>query len=606
MEPLPIGIESPWRLLAWPRYEAQELELLFTRYLQVLTQPGVCLYLALDPQVDGEPQAAVEVLQQTGARVLGSDAELTVQLFTPVPSQGDLPRLGQRMHCILELPSSQDSPRSTLFEATGLRRLDSTELVEEVLARHGPLLPADISLDEVVESLRDSAWLALFAPPGQQAQRFEIRPAVRFLRRVLEGVPEPELRLAIMEELGQRFPTSRPILVAWAEVLLAQDQPRLAAEKAREALSHYYDDVETQRLFLRCVGETDRFEDAGDCFCSRPFEEFQVYDDGKVYLCNITWIPVAVGNAFEQSVDEIWASPVARAIRESVLDGSFRFCSPMTCARRFRLPRKADHPERHAELVAAGPAAEGLRPTRIGGYYDRSCNLTCPSCRRERIMANRGQQKKLDDMAERVILPLMAEARHAYITGSGDALGSPHFRRLLGRIHGPEYEGCELHLMTNGVLLNDKVWEEISPLAPRIEQLTVSIDGAEPETYERLRRGARWPRLVAAMELLAGKRRAGELRRLNINFVVQEDNYLQMRPLIELARGWAVDQVLFFRLRTWGSFTADEFKAKDIVNPLHPRHTELLAELAHPIFREPIVGMWDLSDLIDKVASEAP
>jgi len=43
--------------------------------------------------------------------------------------------------------------------------------------------------------------------------------------------------------------------------------------------------------------------------------------------------------------------------------------------------------------------------------------------------------------------------------------------------------------------------------------------------------------------------------------------------------------------------------ASDIANPLHPRHPELMAELAHPLFAAPIVDHYDMYELIVRAQS---
>jgi radical SAM protein with 4Fe4S-binding SPASM domain len=61
--------------------------------------------------------------------------------------------------------------------------------------------------------------------------------------------------------------------------------------------------------------------------CPNPFERFEIKVDGDVYCCCEGWLPKRLGNVFEQDLREIWLGEAARAIRESVLDDSFRFCT---------------------------------------------------------------------------------------------------------------------------------------------------------------------------------------------------------------------------------------------------------------------------------------
>ena len=68
-------------------------------------------------------------------------------------------------------------------------------------------------------------------------------------------------------------------------------------------------------------------------FCEAPFRQLDLYETGKVHLCCSRWLPTPAGDLNVQSVNEAWNSPEAREIRESIFDGSFRFCNHTLCPR---------------------------------------------------------------------------------------------------------------------------------------------------------------------------------------------------------------------------------------------------------------------------------
>lgn len=68
--------------------------------------------------------------------------------------------------------------------------------------------------------------------------------------------------------------------------------------------------------------------------------------------------------------------------------------------------------------------------------------------------------------------------------------------------------------------------------------------------------------------------------------------------MLALCKAWAVDGIRFYRVRQWGNQVPVLFMASDVVNPLNPRHADLLAELAHPDFDDPIVDHYDMYELI--------
>jgi MoaA/NifB/PqqE/SkfB family radical SAM enzyme/tetratricopeptide (TPR) repeat protein len=457
----------------------------------------------------------------------------------------------------------------------------------------------DCSLPGLVAKLSDHALHDSFLPPEEPRQRLDVRGVVRFLQAALRPLGPVSRRLLAIERLAALVKGHRGVLVVWAELLEESGDRPGAAAKARQALSLYYDDVHTQTLFVRCVGDVNFHAGASDRFCPHPFENFEIYKDGSVFPCNCTQVPFPIGNAHTQTKEEIWQSPAAKAIRGSILDGSFRFCSPMTCWQRFNLPKKSEQPARWAELRRIG--VEGVQPPKhLNLSYDLSCNLSCPSCRNGQIMATHEERQKLERVRDRIVLPLLEQgaAESVYITGSGDAFGSPHFRSVLKELCDPKYAHVAITLGTNGQLITPRLWDEFQPLHARFQDITISIDGATPETYERLRRGSTWEKLLRTMGVLETARRTGVIRRTMVNMVVQEQNFREMRPLIALCRGWAVDGIRFYRIRQWGNVAPGTFMASDVANPLHARHAELMAELAHPDFAHPIVDHYDMYSLI--------
>ena len=536
----------------------------------------------------------------------------------------DAPAALAQISAHLSLPSQRPSHILDLLQASlatghetppghvppGVFRSDLTpETIEQIEQKHGGWLSrygyqlsgSAAGLDNILRTLKQPAVLEQYLNASEPRQRQDIRPALFYLRqelaRLCEDVPG---QLKLVERLASMMRNHRAVLVAWAELLEACGERREAAAKAREALSLFYDDVYTQTVFVRCAGDTNHFEKGKEVFCRRPFENFEIYDDGSVYACNITCVPFPIGNAFTQDAQTIWQSPVAQAIRESILDGSFRFCSPMTCFARFGLPRRDRDPKGFQELKDAGVEGK-VGPKELNLSYDRSCNVSCPSCRPHAIMADAGQRKRYEHVRDKVVMPLLETATGVYITGSGDAFGSPHFRGILKQLCDPKYNHVRITLGTNGQLITPRLWQEFAPLHSRFRDITISIDGATPETYERIRRGSSWQRLLEVMDLLKRARDAGTISKIMVNMVVQQDNFREMRPLLELCLGWSVHAVRFYRIRQWGHVIPNQYLDSDVVNPLHPRHGELLEELKHPLFASPIVDRYDMWELIAQV-----
>jgi MoaA/NifB/PqqE/SkfB family radical SAM enzyme len=133
--------------------------------------------------------------------------------------------------------------------------------------------------------------------------------------------------------------------------------------------------------------------------------------------------------------------------------------------------------------------------------------------------------------------------------------------------------------------------------------LSISIDAARAETYEVLRRPGTWAPLMKNLETIAAMRRNGEIRNLQINFVVQDANFREMLEFVELGERLGVDSVWFQRLTSYGAFDEGEFLQADVTNPAHPHHAELLEILRNPAMQKPMINLIMLLPLLPEVVA---
>ena len=178
-------------------------------------------------------------------------------------------------------------------------------------------------------------------------------------------------------------------------------------------------------------------------FCTKPFDTMETLDQGSVNICCPDWLPTPIGG-----IDDLpgaWAGRTVRKVRESIIDGSFKYCSHLDCswiANRSLMPRDSAA----AQALIARFEADGTAPPprELKLSHDRSCNLSCPSCRTDLIVAGKAKQQRLDDQLEKSFVPMLRDATSVYITGSGDPFGSAHFRRLIKRLNRAEFPEAAL------------------------------------------------------------------------------------------------------------------------------------------------------------------
>ncbi|HEX5078877.1 MAG TPA: radical SAM/SPASM domain-containing protein [Geminicoccaceae bacterium] len=414
-------------------------------------------------------------------------------------------------------------------------------------------------------------------------------------RTALDGTAfaDTQARVRFFAWATDRAPRAKLLPVVACADLLAHAEARLARMYAERALGVNQNDLYAQALYDRCHPERPADPDLRGRFCSNPFDKLETLSRGEVYFCCPAWQPIPIGNLESQSAAEIWNSPAAQDIRRSILDGSYRYCSRMHCPKLTAqsLPKAADVTNReHRGFIAARQTRLERGPRRLVLNHDRSCNLSCPSCRTRLIVAGKAEQERMNQIADRVLKPLFAHARKVHITAGGDAFGSAHYRYVLRSISRERPAGLRVDLQTNGLLMAPS-WDELQ-LDGLVDRVYVSIDATRASTYELVRRGGSFERLLDNLAFAAEKRRKGLISHVRLDFVVQTLNFREMPEAVELVRRFGFDGLKFQMIRSWNTYSPEEFAWHNIGSPDHPQFAELLEVLRDPRLRAGFVEFW--------------
>lgn len=131
---------------------------------------------------------------------------------------------------------------------------------------------------------------------------------------------------------------------------------------------------------------------------------------------------------------------------------------------------------------------------------------------------------------------------HTLILSAGnEPLTSPWFADIL-RI-AARYQVPDLLFITNATRLTPKIAEAI--IDSGVTQVQISIDGSTKETYESIRRGADFDKLVKNIRFLTNLRRkhGGKLPRLQFNIVLMKSNLEELDGFVDLAEELEVDWI---------------------------------------------------------------
>jgi MoaA/NifB/PqqE/SkfB family radical SAM enzyme len=147
-------------------------------------------------------------------------------------------------------------------------------------------------------------------------------------------------------------------------------------------------------------------------------------------------------------------------------------------------------------------------------------------------------------------------AKHNNITvhigSDGDPFASLVYRYFMRTV--PDNNTLRFNLQTNGLLIK-KMFGRLDKILTRIDVLNISIDGASKETYELLRRGGQFEKLLENLEFIKDYH---EQFRIRFHMVVQKSNWHEMSKMLELADRFNAHEVIFNRITDWGTY--DNFK----------------------------------------------
>jgi MoaA/NifB/PqqE/SkfB family radical SAM enzyme len=147
-----------------------------------------------------------------------------------------------------------------------------------------------------------------------------------------------------------------------------------------------------------------------------------------------------------------------------------------------------------------------------------------------------------------------------HIGSDGDPFASHVYRHFMEQT--PERNNIKYSILTNGLMFKE-FHTKVPYVINNLQELGVSIDGATKETYEKLRLGGKWEKILEGLECMAEQKQKHGFRFI-LHFVVQKDNYHEMEKIIDLGERYGADRVWLNKIEDWG--TIEDFKTQDIFN----------------------------------------
>jgi MoaA/NifB/PqqE/SkfB family radical SAM enzyme len=319
--------------------------------------------------------------------------------------------------------------------------------------------------------------------------------------------------------------------------------------------------------------------DLKNYICSVPFNSLEIHNNVCFVWCP-SWLPNKV-ELSEIPLKDIWNSDQIIDIRNSILDGSFKYCNKELCPYLSKLVNYG---------VMSGPInlksvtkyisnkLKNNTPDYLVMNFDRTCNYKCPSCRLDLIVEDGKGIKRVEKTIEEIDTYYSADVKTLYITGSGDPFVSVGFRNYLRNFNPQKYPKLQsIHLHTNASMWNKQMWDSMPNIHKYVRTCEISIDAGTKETYEnQTRLGGNWDNLMNNLKFISTLPIT-----VKASFVVQDTNYTEMEIFYNLMYsifGKKVD-VFFGKITNWGTFSEGEFKLKQVWDVNHPEHYLFKKEL---------------------------
>lgn len=364
--------------------------------------------------------------------------------------------------------------------------------------------------------------------------------------------------------------------------LLARGDTENALRHLDHALIVDQEDLYAQELWFAARGEPIEPVDTEKFFCTNPFERLESASRDRLMFCCPAWLPVPAGTLDSDTAEAVWNSPAAQDIRKSVHNGDYKYCSRMHC------PMFSDGMMPKVETIRNPQTRKAIetkqtvmpmKVRRVHLAHDRSCNLSCPSCRTKLLIAGKDENQRMDELTEKALMPILLSSASVGITGSGDPFSSKHYRTIIRRLTKVK-EGPMIRLQTNGLLMA-RSWDELG-LDGRVASVLLSIDAATPATYATIRRGGEFEDLLENLAFLSDLRKRDGVEYVRLDFVTQALNFREMPAAADLMRQFEFDHIKFQMLRSWNTWSAEDFKKQHVGHPGHPEYGALRHVMQDP------------------------
>lgn len=213
--------------------------------------------------------------------------------------------------------------------------------------------------------------------------------------------------------------------------------------------------------------------------------------------------------------------------------------------------RQQENSELNLAEIQAGAAVLRSLPRRLVLELTNACNLNCVMCGRNAAQF-RPTVFQMDWL--RYFEPMLDTVEEVTLMGWGEPTIHPEFVQMLELIHRHD---ARIYFCTNGMRLGQL---KKAIFDNRVDVFAVSVDGARPETNDRIRHGSDLRKITEDLREIKRLQRAENLSYPYINFVfcAMKSNLHELPDLVRLAADIGLEEVKAVYLTAFDQEMAQE------------------------------------------------
>lgn len=288
--------------------------------------------------------------------------------------------------------------------------------------------------------------------------------------------------------------------------------------------------------------------------CLIPFLRLEFGSEGNVTPCCSAFSKVqSVGNISTKNIEEIWNSKRMQRFRRFLYLGKTNKTCNADCPFLFdaisihSLHTTSDHLRLLSDDIKNKRTELSAHPYWFGLSNWGKCNINC-------IMCHRTKELTMPQHVHRTMMEIKNyydKEIEIFATGNGDPFIRNDSFDLLSNFQTTLYPKVKFEILTNGTLLTLETFQKIKHL--KYTWINISVDAATKETYEKIRRGAKWEKIIDNLNIVKRAKESGVFPYVAINMTVMRSNYKEISSFVRLSRDFGFASYFSVIRGAWGN-----------------------------------------------------